>query len=212
MHTSFACGLRCFRSSHCRIVSVAPWRLLSTHDWLSETMTTRSAFARSVLSFASGALTFVPPPPIEASFVALVITESRGFSWIATTRSSNGTTRAFGFARTIAAAKRAATSMQRTAEVARQAEELHRHEIAEALHRIEQERRAWEQGVLRQQVVEQTRVTEELAEKAEELARTVAEREAAERVTAPLKDQVPDRYSESVIRYYQSLSRRPETR
>lgn len=69
---------------------------------------------------------------------------------------------------------------QRTAEVRRQAEELHRHQIAEALHRIEQERRAWEQGVLRQQVVEQTRVTEELAEKAEELARTIAEREAAE--------------------------------
>lgn len=44
------------------------------------------------------------------------------------------------------------------------------------------------------------------------LAQRLAEREAAERVTAPLKDQVPDRYSESVIRYYQSLSRRPESR
>src|SRR5690606_33415728 len=42
---------------------------------------------------------------------------------------------------------------QRTDEVRKQAEELHRHQIAEALHRIEQERRAWEQGVLRQQVV-----------------------------------------------------------
>lgn len=70
---------------------------------------------------------------------------------------------------------------QRTAEVARQAEELHRHHIAEALHRLEQERRTWEQGVLRQQMLEQQRVSEQLAEKAEELARTVAEREAAQR-------------------------------
>lgn len=44
------------------------------------------------------------------------------------------------------------------------------------------------------------------------LAQRLAEQEAAERVTAPLRDQVPDRYSESVIRYYQSLRRRPETR
>ncbi len=44
------------------------------------------------------------------------------------------------------------------------------------------------------------------------LARQLAEREAAERVTTPLKDEVPDRYSESVIRYYRSLSRRPDTR
>jgi hypothetical protein len=44
------------------------------------------------------------------------------------------------------------------------------------------------------------------------LAQRLAEQEAAERVTAPLRDQVPERYNESVIRYYQSLSRRPETR
>lgn len=44
------------------------------------------------------------------------------------------------------------------------------------------------------------------------LAQRLAEQEAAERVTAPLRDQVPERYSESVIRYYQSLSRKPETR
>ncbi|MFP5380130.1 MAG: SDR family NAD(P)-dependent oxidoreductase [Vicinamibacteria bacterium] len=43
------------------------------------------------------------------------------------------------------------------------------------------------------------------------LAQRLAEREAAERVTAPLRDEVPDRYSESVIRYYRSLSRRPDT-
>src|SRR5690606_3410748 len=56
---------------------------------------------------------------------------------------------------------------QRTAEVARQAEQLRRHEVAEAMHRLEQERRGWEQELLRRQVVEQTKVTTELAEKAE---------------------------------------------
>lgn len=44
------------------------------------------------------------------------------------------------------------------------------------------------------------------------LAQQLAEREAAERVNAPLRDKVPDRYAESVVRYYQSLSRRPESR
>ncbi len=44
------------------------------------------------------------------------------------------------------------------------------------------------------------------------LAQRLAEREAAERVQAPLRDRVPDRYAESVVRYYQSLSRRPESR
>ncbi len=44
------------------------------------------------------------------------------------------------------------------------------------------------------------------------LAQRLAEREAAERVQAPLRDKVPDRYAESVVRYYQSLSRRPESR
>ena len=44
------------------------------------------------------------------------------------------------------------------------------------------------------------------------LAQRLAEREAAERVQAPLRDKVPDRYTESVVRYYQSLSRRPESR
>ncbi|BCS32898.1 hypothetical protein TBR22_A21220 [Luteitalea sp. TBR-22] len=44
------------------------------------------------------------------------------------------------------------------------------------------------------------------------IAQRLAEREAAERVQAPLRDKVPDRYAESVVRYYQSLSRRPESR
>jgi hypothetical protein len=44
------------------------------------------------------------------------------------------------------------------------------------------------------------------------LAQRLAEREASERVQAPLRDKVPDRYAESVVRYYQSLSRRPESR
>lgn len=44
------------------------------------------------------------------------------------------------------------------------------------------------------------------------LAQRLAEREAAERVQAPLRDKVPDRYAESVVRYYQSLGKRPESR
>jgi len=44
------------------------------------------------------------------------------------------------------------------------------------------------------------------------LAQRLASREAAERVQAPLRDKVPDRYTESVVRYYQSLGRRPEPR
>ncbi len=44
------------------------------------------------------------------------------------------------------------------------------------------------------------------------LAQRLAEHEAAERVQAPLRDKVPDRYTESVVRYYESLSRRPESR
>ena len=44
------------------------------------------------------------------------------------------------------------------------------------------------------------------------IAQRLAEQEAAERVQAPLRDKVPDRYTESVVRYYQSLSRRPESR
>jgi hypothetical protein len=44
------------------------------------------------------------------------------------------------------------------------------------------------------------------------LAQRLAESEAAERVQAPLRDKVPDRYAESVVRYYQSLTRRPESR
>jgi hypothetical protein len=44
------------------------------------------------------------------------------------------------------------------------------------------------------------------------VAQRLAEREAAERVNAPVRDKVPDRYTESVTRYYQSLSRRPESR
>jgi hypothetical protein len=44
------------------------------------------------------------------------------------------------------------------------------------------------------------------------LAQRLGEAEAAERVQAPMRDKVPDRYAESVVRYYQSLSRRPESR
>lgn len=69
---------------------------------------------------------------------------------------------------------------QRTAEVARQARELHRHEIARTMASIERERRSWEQDALRRKMVEQERATEVLAQEALELARTVAERERAQ--------------------------------
>ena len=44
------------------------------------------------------------------------------------------------------------------------------------------------------------------------IAQRLAGQEAADRVQAPLRDKVPDRYAESVVRYYQSLSGRPESR
>ena len=90
----------------------------SIHDSLSEMNTTRSAFAFSRLSCASGAEQFVPPPPIAASLSAFVITLSRGFKRRSTTACSNGSTRAPRLLRNPAAAIRAATSMQRTADEA----------------------------------------------------------------------------------------------
>ena len=71
MQTSLARGLRCLERSPTAASSrsaAAP--RASTHDWLSETRITRSDHARSCwFSHASGALQFVPPPPIAASLL-----------------------------------------------------------------------------------------------------------------------------------------------
>jgi hypothetical protein len=114
MQTSFAAGHLFFSLFHSLIVAVAPWRVESTQDWLSETITTRSTSARSALRRASGAETLVPPPPIEAKVAAFTATRANGSSFIGTTRSSNGRSNASRFRRSTAAATRAATSMHLT--------------------------------------------------------------------------------------------------
>jgi CheY-like chemotaxis protein/nitrogen-specific signal transduction histidine kinase len=70
---------------------------------------------------------------------------------------------------------------RRTAEVARQAELLRAHERREHEQALAQERLRWQEEALRMQVREERRATEALAARAEELARTVAERQRAER-------------------------------
>ncbi|EHC81289.1 hypothetical protein LTSESEN_5417, partial [Salmonella enterica subsp. enterica serovar Senftenberg str. A4-543] len=45
------------------MVAVEPWRDLSTHDSLSDTIITRSTRARSFNNLRSGAEQLVPPPP-----------------------------------------------------------------------------------------------------------------------------------------------------
>src|SRR6185295_15016489 len=113
-----ALGLRCLNTVHSLIVAVPRPPPASTHDSLSEIKITKSPFAWRRFSSASGALQFVPPPPTEASFAALVITLSREFRFTLTTSHSNGSTSVRGFLRSTAAATSAATSIQRTAVVA----------------------------------------------------------------------------------------------
>src|SRR5438094_681364 len=117
-HTNFALGLRRRNFPHSVMTAVPTPRFASTQDWLSETITTKSAVAPRAFQSAKGALQFVPPPPMAASFSAFVITVSRGFNSISTTLSSKGLSTAVGFFRTNAAVTGAATSMQRTFEVA----------------------------------------------------------------------------------------------
>ena len=118
MHTSRACGFNRLNLAHSRIVAVPRPAFASTHDSLSEMKMTRSPFAWRLFSKASGAEQFVPPPPIAASFCAFVITESRAFNVTLATSDSNGSTSACRFWRRIEAATNAATSIQRTVEVA----------------------------------------------------------------------------------------------
>src|SRR5919106_6372233 len=118
MHTIFADRLGALKRCHSSMVAVPrPW-VASTHDSLSETKMTKSPSAFRSFKTANGALQFVPPPPIDASLVALVMTVSRGFRAIFTTSCSNGSTSADGFLCTTAAATSAATSMHLTALVA----------------------------------------------------------------------------------------------
>ena len=84
----------------------------------SEYVAARLADAGEVAKARVYPYQLVPPPPMFASFCALLITLSRGLRWMFTTPRSNGMTRAAGCLRNTAAATRAATSMQRTAVVA----------------------------------------------------------------------------------------------
>ena len=106
-HTKRAFGFRCRNSDHSAINAVPRPRPASTHDSLSETKMMRSAFALRLFSRWTGALQFVPPPPIEASRPAFVITLSREFRSTGTTACSNGSTIADGFFRLLQAGDRA---------------------------------------------------------------------------------------------------------
>jgi two-component system, sensor histidine kinase len=70
---------------------------------------------------------------------------------------------------------------KRTAEVAQQAELLREHERREHERALAEERRRWQEAVLRQQVEDERRAAADTARRADELARTVAERARAER-------------------------------
>lgn len=118
IHTSFALGLRRLNTDHSCIIAVAPCRLASSQDSLSDTKITASALTLSRFNRRNGALQLVPPPRIAANFWALPITESRGFKSMATTSVSNGNTRVSRFLRSNAAATKAATSIHYTELVA----------------------------------------------------------------------------------------------
>ncbi len=66
---------------------------------------------------------------------------------------------------------------RRTPEVARQSALLREHERRQHQAALEEERRRWEAEVLRRQMEEERRIAAETARKADELARTVAEKE-----------------------------------
>jgi len=77
-----------------------PW---STQDSLSEAKRIRPPCAFRLFNRVTGALQFVPPPPIEPNARALVMMESRGFNARLTISLSNGRTSEDGFLRRIAA-------------------------------------------------------------------------------------------------------------
>ncbi|MEC7521329.1 MAG: response regulator [Myxococcota bacterium] len=70
---------------------------------------------------------------------------------------------------------------ERTEEMKRQAEALRAHERSAAERRLAEERERWERETLERQMAEQREAAEAMAARAEELARTVAERSAAQR-------------------------------
>ena len=110
-----AAGLRSLKRCHSCIVAVPRPRVGINPRLVVRNKDRPGRLRPRRLSAASGALQLVPPPPMAASLLALVITLSRGFSVISTTSCSNGSTSADAFLRTTAAATSAATSMQRTA-------------------------------------------------------------------------------------------------
>jgi signal transduction histidine kinase len=81
---------------------------------------------------------------------------------------------------------------QRTAEVVRQAALLREHERRELEHRLAGERQRWEAAALRQQMEEHERFAMQMAERADELARTVAEREEARRELSRINERLEE--------------------
>ena len=69
---------------------------------------------------------------------------------------------------------------RRSEEIASQAQLLREHERREHSDQLERARKSWERRTLQQQMIEQQQAADKLARKAEELARTVAEKERAE--------------------------------
>lgn len=69
---------------------------------------------------------------------------------------------------------------KRTLKTAHQAELLRQHELREQIRAFEEERRLWEEAALKERMNEQQRANANLRRYAEDLARTVAERQRAE--------------------------------
>lgn len=81
---------------------------------------------------------------------------------------------------------------RRSEEIASQAQLLREHERREHSGQLEKARKSWERRTLQQQMVEQQQAAEQLARKAEELARTVAEKERAEHDLKRMNEQLAE--------------------
>lgn len=81
---------------------------------------------------------------------------------------------------------------RRSEEITSQAELLREHERREHSEQLEKARQEWERRAMQQQMVRQQHTADELSRKAEELARTVAEKEHAERELKQKNEQLAE--------------------
>src|SRR5690606_12377170 len=81
---------------------------------------------------------------------------------------------------------------RRSEEITSQAELLREHERREHSEQLEKARQDWERRALQQQMVRQQQAADELSRKAEELARTVAEKEQAQQELKRKNDQLAE--------------------